>query len=436
MATFGRINVSGRQWPINIAMLGCCAAAAIAAALQPLVTLVLFGSLFFWLLFRSAALVSAVLLSAGPMLASRFQVGPLTLDNWITIAGSGLGVIALLRSSDRQIDRRLLALPVALASAVILSSIANGTNSLPALIRFTGLALLPLLVTAAARSHPRRAVGAFLGTVCLGGASVLAQPFIGFPQPYIDPDTLTRRYGGLFGHPNFAACVLSIAIIYASRALPRRVALPVSVICAAGIVSTGSLGALGALALGLLIVHSDRLPRLLAAGGLVVLAALMSGVALTERLSAINSTGGNINSVSWRLNRWHDALNLAPDPNIWGIGWEQIEFRLSGPAHSSYVAIYVELGLCGALLVVAGLAAFLRSFGATRLAFGLAAFVLISSVTDPVLFYPSALAAWLFVASLMAVQREVLTQRARATSGSGQKTHDEPRSHNLREAVH
>lgn len=355
---------------------------------------------------RGAPLANIALfcLLAGPCLGSKFALGGLTLDNWLTFAGAGL--IVLLGAIRGQIPAaRLSILPATLAFAITLSGLANGTPFLQAVIRYVAIATVPYAIMSLGVST--KAIHRIAGIVVgIGALSVLIQPWTSIVPPYVDPDTGVIRFGGLFGHPNFAACVMGLTLLYVLARGARSVwSWGVILSLAALMFLTGSLGALAATAVsaGLLLVRRPLV--LIAVACATFVFYVTAGTVLSTRIDFLTGSGSQQNSLTWRADRWAAALHLAPSPNIFGIGWEEVAAAVGGPAHSTFIAVYVELGLVGSILLLVALA--VTASVQNRTAFGLVAlaFIVLSSITDPVAYYPSTMTMWLALSALALRER-------------------------------
>lgn len=344
---------------------------------------------------RRAGEIAVTLLLAGPLLGSTIKLGPLTLDNWLVIAGLGVLGVWLIPLSARPIPR-LSMFPLLLAVAIGVSGVVNEVDFFTAAVRYIGIAAIPIVVLHPRGVSFRTAERILLSCVTLGLLSVVLQPVMTALIPaYVDPTLGAERYGGLFGHPNFAACVLALTALHI-LARPRASAGMIVwlVIAAYAILSTGSVGALAALFAGLLIVVLRSVETVIGAVVVSLAALALFGATLFARLDELTSSSTPDNSFVWRYYQWQAALRLPHDPNLFGIGWQQVERLLTNglPAHSAYVAIYVELGVVGALLSLLGIAIMFRAAERSRETLALFAFVAISSVSDPIAFYPSTLA--------------------------------------------
>ncbi|MDD7963509.1 O-antigen ligase family protein [Microbacterium thalli] len=354
---------------------------------------------------RSIPGLAILLLLAGPILGPRIQLGAVTLDNVLTLVGLALAFLWAI-TQRRLPFTALSAFSLALSFSIGVSALASGTPSGPAILRYIGVAALAGIVVLSRDSiSPARVRRIGLGVTLTAALTVIAQPFITLIPAYQDPDTGVLRYGGLVGHPNFAACVLAITILYLVASGPANASSWICIgVMGTAILTTGSLGALGALGIAalILVLKSFRwLVSGLVAAGIVF---AIAGGTLLARVDGLANLASGQNSLTWRFERWSQSLGLAPVPNFFGIGWEQIESALNGPAHSSYVAIYVELGLIGVAALTAGAVITARAAHKERFSLAVIIFVLIASATDPVIFYPATVVTWVLVLGLR--QRE------------------------------
>jgi O-antigen ligase len=127
------------------------------------------------------------------------------------------------------------------------------------------------------------------------------------------------------------------------------------------------------------------------------------GTTILTRLESITATGGlsGRNASGWRLGQWRDALEATRGHEFFGIGWARTVDVMGDQlgAHSTYVQIWLELGRVGAAVCAVGLILLLRSARSSRPAQVLLAYVVITSVSDPVLLYPSCLTVLLVILS-------------------------------------
>ncbi len=398
---------------------------AVGVIIQPLLIFVLPLVAILIRTIPSAGGLSITLILAGPVLASRYALAGLTLDNWLTIAGAILGVAHLLFRKGA-VDFRLAALPLALAGTVLLSVLAAGTGDLAAIIRYLSLAVLAIVIVGKNQKIRRHAERGLVVVMTVGAISVLLQPLLpSILPPYIDPDSGSIRLGGLFGHPNFAASSLALFALYvlASRVSSRKLTILALVLVLPAVLFTSSLGAIVALLVCAAVLLVTRLGRMLVALLLAGVVFALFGSTFVDRIGFFLSSDTDANSVGWRLRQWSQALELMPQLNFFGVGWGMIETITGSPAHNAYLAIVVELGFVGALIVLVGWVVSQLRIGFKRAGIVLGAFVAATSITDPTLYYPSTLAAYLIVGGLtaaMSSQEEVQSAIIKRTTHAKQ----------------
>jgi O-antigen ligase len=388
---------------LTVAILG--GALIVAGVYYPGISVVVVGALVVVAIAKDVPSLALLLLLAGPLLGSQFTAGPLTVDNWLVLGGIVMSSVRAL-SSGKIPFSPLSVFPLSIAFAIAISGVANGVEFLPAVIRYVGIACIPWLLDSTAGVSRLRGERIVVSLVLLGALSVLSQPIVPLLPPYIDPDTNVARFGGLFGHPNFAACVMGATVLYLIATKPHsRLASFIAAMLGLSIVITASLGAIISLAVGLIVLFARKPSRILGLGLLGGGSLLVVGSSLIERVNFLSNAGSDNNSLTWRIDRWKSALNISEQPSLLGIGWEQVEAQIGGPAHSGFIAIYVELGIAGAALLVLALTRFARVSMTqvareSRIAPSLLVFVLTASVTDPILIYPSTLAIWIALSAL------------------------------------
>jgi O-antigen ligase len=185
----------------------------------------------------------------------------------------------------------------------------------------------------------------------------------------------TGRAVGAFSHANAAAAFLVVGVIACFseyRRVGRKASLMVALLALMGLLLTQSLGGLGALAAGIVIlfVCDSRIPFIqrvgLGATAISTVAVLFFWVGVGDtRLtelegfdpSAAISTGTAYSSAEWRFMNWHALLTLwREEATSIGFGLGSTSYRIQPfglPSHSVPVQILVELGLIGAAISVA-----------------------------------------------------------------------------------
>jgi len=161
------------------------------------------------------------------------------------------------------------------------------------------------------------------------------------------------------------------------RAAARLMMAFALLLLAAGVVGAGSRGAAvscalaawGVAALATRFV-SRRGPRLAARAGVIALAGALALVAARRPLLVGGILGAPDASTAYRLSMYRSGAEMLKDFPVWGVGLGAAravypiyrESMVSGVVehlHSDWLELTVELGLVGALALVAGLAAFL-----------------------------------------------------------------------------
>jgi hypothetical protein len=391
----------GALWPLVPAV--AVVAVVVAALTSPLLTAA--GALGLGVLAVSVRWPRATALGfvvSGPLFLSGFTAGPMTLDNVAVLYGTAVGVLWLLARRWRWSP--LAAWPASLAGAAVLAAAANAGAGIPGVVRFASLAVLALLLAnsdAAVRARTARWTEA---AVTLGALVLIAQPFTGFPDAYGTAEGVGQRYGGLFGHPNFAAYTVSIVVLYqlyTQRFTAWRVASAASLVLA--LVLTGSRAALLVFVLLLVPALWMRAQRFFALLLPAVAAMPFVGTTILTRLESITATGGlsGQNASGWRFGQWQDALEATRGHETWGIGYGRTASVMGDGlgAHSTYVQLWLETGRVGTLIAAVGVVVLIRAARGVRPAQVLLAYAVVTSVSDPVLLYPASLTVLLVLLS-------------------------------------
>jgi hypothetical protein len=374
-------------------------AAVAGAVLAPLATgaavlgLAVLGATARWP--RETALAAMI---GGPLYLSGYAAGPVTLDNVAVLYGAAVGTGWLL--ARRRVGTPLAAWPVALALAVTLAAAVNGGAGLPGTVRFLSLAVLALVLVNSTPAARSRTVAWVEVAVTVGALVLIAQPLTGYPEAFGTAEGVGQRFGGLFGHPNFAAYTISLVLlyqVYATRFSAPRIGSTAILLLA--LLLTGSRAALLVFLLLLLPAVWLRARRFLGLLLPAVVALPFVGTTVLTRLESISETGGlsGQNASGWRLGQWQDALEATRGHELLGIGWGQTAAVMGDElgAHSTYVQLWLEVGRIGTLVAAVGLAVLLLSARSSRTALVLLTYAVVSSVSDPVLLYPSCLTALL-----------------------------------------
>jgi hypothetical protein len=340
---------------------------------------------------RATAMTAMV---GGPLFLSGYAAGPVTLDNVTVLYGAALGTGWLL--ARRRVGTPLAAWPAAVALAVTLAAAVNGGAGLPGTARFVSLVVLVLLVANSAPGTRRRTTTWVEVGVTVGALVLIAQPLTGYPEAFGTAEGVGQRFGGLFGHPNFAAytiCLVLLYQLYGTRFTASRLGSAATLLLA--LLLTGSRAALLVFVVLLLPALWLRARRFFGLLLPAVVALPFVGTTVVTRLASIAETGGlsGQNASGWRFGQWQDALEATRGHELLGIGWGQTVAVMGDElgAHSTYVQLWLEVGRIGSLVAAVGLAVLLLAARASRPALVLMAYALITSISDPVLLYPACL---------------------------------------------
>lgn len=381
---------------------------------------------------RFALEVSLVLLISGPVLLSTIPVGSFTLDNLSTAVGIALACWAsLVRFRLPSVGAS--AFPLSLAIAVAITTASLGASDIAGVLRFVGIGLAAwaaFQLEVEKPGYPRIVLSLIL---TIGALSVIAQPTIGFPTPFIDREGDGGfRFGGLLGHPNFAAYVFAVGALWllARKRTGARYWVQIGLLVAAMLV-TGSRTAflLFVGAAVILLVNDLRRAALIAVA--LLLFAFTIGTTMVTRIEALlTSSGSQANSGTWRVEQWQRALDMRAGYELFGIGWQRIEELTPNGlgAHSGYVQLLVELGLVGAVITSAGLVIAVASTVRSRLSAIVWLYILGASTTDPVFLYPSVAVVAVVVLALDSpkLRREVtplLSATSHRAPGTGSRVY-------------
>lgn len=168
------------------------------------------------------------------------------------------------------------------------------------------------------------------------------------------------RVRGTFTHSNpmaaFLAVLVVMAFAYVAHLRDARYRVAAAAVCAAGALGlylTYTRAAWLAAIFGVIIVAATRGRRwilAMVAGVLVFLLAVPGAAArFSDLREAETSRGEPGNSLTWRAAYWGEALELASESPITGIGLKSVaeESTESKQPHNDYLRAYVELGVLG-----------------------------------------------------------------------------------------
>jgi O-antigen ligase len=168
------------------------------------------------------------------------------------------------------------------------------------------------------------------------------------------------RATGTFTHSNpmaaFMALVVVMAFAHVVHSDNRRVQVWCGVAMAAasvGLFVTYTRAAWLAAILGILVVAGAKGRRWVGAAAAVLLIVLLTVPGATSRFSDLSdettSRGEPSNSLSWRVEYWAEALDLAHASPVTGIGLKQVatQSEEGKQPHNDFLRAYVEMGVVG-----------------------------------------------------------------------------------------
>lgn len=361
--------------------------------------------------------IAILCLLMGPILLSGFRVGELSLDNYVSLFGLVLGGSALIMFNLGKPQRLVIFAPVSIAISIAVSGFANEIDSVPESTRYVSIAVLATLASLPRYSTFAMRVLRF--AVLIGAASVIAEKL----SDYSHTKSLfeaTDRFGGLMGHPNFGAYLISLVALTILTQKDLRFSTMIELVTLlVALLSTGAIAAtltFAALA-GIILLTKLSLKRWLVAVFALPLVALF-GSSLLWRLSGAENLL-QVDSFVWRIQHWNFLLGAAEGHRLFGIGWQQSMLLGSGfAAHSAYIQVIVELGVFGFALIAASWLAFLVMSRGSLALFLPLVFSAIVSITDPALLYPSTLSALVVILAAGHAPRKTQVLAAKTESYS------------------
>jgi O-antigen ligase len=223
----------------------------------------------------------------------------------------------------------------------------------------------------------------------------------------IDPISGLQTYPNLVGHPNYLAYMAAFnailfLILYSRKQIWKTSGFILNLLC---IIYAQSRSALIATLLSFAYIFLasirksyTKLNEIQPKSNFIVLVSIMvvgvySSSLASERFIQFIQSGGfsGANSFGWRLLQWNTAIEVLKENLIFGVGWQNSQnFLLGGlKAHNSFIQVALELGLIGLALYLLIFYRFTVSL--LRASNGLPFFLIlmIASVVDAGLFYPS-----------------------------------------------
>ncbi len=169
------------------------------------------------------------------------------------------------------------------------------------------------------------------------------------------------RFGGVIGHPNYAAYLSAAACIAWFGKRPTTLSVGATLVTGLATVLTLSRTAIVALLVSLVFVafRKRKLRQGIVTGIIAVsLLFFQSNLlnALSERFGWIVESGGlfGSNSAGWRRLQWTTTMEVIQEKNFAPVGWKQSgQYLLSGlEPHNFYLQAQLELGVLGLLSAV------------------------------------------------------------------------------------
>lgn len=350
---------------------------------------------------RRACLAPSIVL-ASALLLPAFSLHGIPLDVPVIAATAFVTAAAghwTMRAFPRQ--RAMFVALMILAVGAGVSALGQTSTQYTAVIRIlTEAGFVALVVRARSFGNlatQHRLLDVLYVTATVGAASLLLQyvhvVHIAATE-VVDPEFHVLRYGGLMGHPNFAAYDMLAAVVARfsdTRKLTVRHGVMLVLLVAATLLTgsrTALIGAGVAIVLAV-VITPGRFTWVLSVAWLVPIA---GGTVLARFAVLTSGSAGGSSDTSWRLDQWQSALALPHAPfYVKGIGYNRTEELLTNglAVHSGYVQVLVELGLIGVLGLAAMVVVAARDARANKLLWPTLAYMLIVTSTDPGLLYPS-----------------------------------------------
>jgi hypothetical protein len=340
--------------------------------------------------------VGTLLWLAGPLFGASFLLPLLNADQLMSLLGTVILCAAAWRDRTPLRVTSITVLSFAMTLSVGVTALANGGIGAVGVVRFGSTAIASLILMSSTAKHSAFLTRALVVVSSLSALIVIAQRFTRWPTPTADIVSSGFRYGGLIGHPNFAAYSLACAALAIFvMAKKRNDYLPLFVLIPAMIL-TGSMTAMIMFVLALIGYAGLRRPKSLIWLGLAGASLLPLAYVLMSRLQFAWSSGGieGANSSGWRLIQWQRSWALGVSSRGLGIGWGRAAELLPQNlgVHSLYMEVAVELGYLGIACLSIGIVALIIGSRKSAVQFVTCFFALGGSIMDPVLLYPAVMA--------------------------------------------
>lgn len=343
----------------------------------------------------SAYRVGFVLWLGAPLLGPLFPVGNSNIDQVGQSAGTVALILGILSGELKTRGLRTPYVLVPMIAAMGITAVANYGAGLSGVFRLLVIAIGIYALSDLRDNQRLFAQRAFIVIMLISAITVLQQPLSGWPAPYVSVEGIGVRYGGLIGHPNFAAYSLGVAVLFLALTRHSWYAVASLPLLVAAAIATGSRTAVVVLVALLVfgVVIWNRAKLLMVAAVLAVSIPFASS--LVSRLSSIDTSGGigGSNAGGWRIGQWERAWALGEGRRVFGLGWGQAEHLLPQQlgVHNLYLQVVVELGWLGAIGLLLSVCIHGAAVWGSRSQRLILVYCLVTSLVDPVFLYPSVL---------------------------------------------
>ena len=319
-------------------------------------------------------------------------------------------MLIIVLADSRRIRLDLMSnLILSLIVSALITSLANG-NTINGVIRFMMLLIFYTYV----QTFDKIQKNSFLYCMVIGFQLALTSQLYSLwtnTDGTKEAATGNVRYGGLMGHPNYAAYLSTfcLLIVFYHREKFGKLAYALLMMDFYIVLNIGARTAFICGVAGLILVlisekrqattntlnFRKRSPVLIVSG--LILITAIAGSKVGARISEISNSGGlnGQNSMGWRILQWEVGVNAISSTSFFGNGWQTAGSQLLQglSAHNMFLQARLELGIPGLLIVTTVLIVILFRCFSTKTAF-LIPLLLISSIMDAGILFPSiALAA-------------------------------------------